>query len=153
MSRFWEFDSDVRLPWLEYGFSFLSGLPEEARRRRYLMPVQTFVDDSGGKGHSRYFVLAGLIADAESWLAFSDEWAAYLKQAPSIRRFKMRDAAARTGEFRNWEPQDRDDKLRGFAKIVNRHARLLTYTVIDLAAHAETWAKDKWKVSTDPYFW
>jgi hypothetical protein len=120
------------------GFAFLSGLPEPARRRRLLMPVQTFVDDSGGRGHSRYFVLAGLIGDAESWAEFSDEWGACLRETPAIRRFKMADAAGCSGQFRRFEPSERDDKLRQLCRIINRHKRLLTYTIIDLAAHAET---------------
>lgn len=29
------------------------------------MPVQAFVDDSGGNGHSKNFVLAGLVSNSE----------------------------------------------------------------------------------------
>ncbi len=104
------------------------------------MPVQVFVDDSGGRGHTQYFVLAGLIGDSESWATFSDEWDACLKERPSISQFKMREAARCTGEFRAFSRSERDDKLRQLCRIINRHPRLLTYTVIDLAAHAETWA-------------
>lgn len=140
-------------PWLPAGFEFLSGLPEPKRRRRRLMPVQAFVDDSGGRGHSQYFVLAGLIGDAESWASFSDEWDACLKATPAISRFKMRDAARCTGEFRSFSASARDDKLRQLCRIINQRPRLLTYTVIDLSAHAETWAKNIWAASRDPYFW
>jgi hypothetical protein len=143
----------VGAPWPPKGFAFLSGLPEAARRRRQLMPVQAFVDDSGGRGHSRYFVLAGLISDAERWAEFSDEWDACLKDRPAIRRFKMKDAAGCSGEFRPFKPSERDDKLRQFCRIINRYPRLLTYTIIDLASHAETWAKIKFGESKDPYFW
>jgi len=117
------------------------------------MPVQAFVDDSGGRGHSRYFVLAGLISDAERWAEFSDEWEACLKEKPSIRRFKMKDAAGCNGEFRPFKPSERDDKLRQLCRIINRHPKLLTYSIIDLAAHAETWRKAQFLASKDPYFW
>lgn len=117
------------------------------------MPVQAFVDDSGGRGHSRYFVLAGLITDAERWAEFSNEWDACLKARPSIRRFKMRDAAGCSGEFRSFTPSERDDKLRQFCRIINRHPKLLTYTIIDLDAYAETWAKGRFVAARDPYFW
>ena len=56
------------------------------------MPVQAFVDDSGGKGHGTHFVLAGLIADAENWAQFSDAWHLCLGQDPAIAYFKMREA-------------------------------------------------------------
>jgi hypothetical protein len=117
------------------------------------MPVQAFVDDSGGRGHSQFFVLAGLIADSENWATFSDEWNACLKERPAIQRFKMRDAAGCSGEFRGFQPSDRDSKLRQLCRIINRHANLLAYTIIDLTAHAETWAKIAWAESRDPYFW
>jgi hypothetical protein len=117
------------------------------------MPVQVFVDDSGGKGHSRFLVLAGLIADSENWAKFSDEWSLCIASPPSIRRFKMRDAAGRTGEFRQWSIPDRDQKVRLLCRIINRYVNLLTYTIIDLEAHAETWAKQLWTPSSSPYFW
>lgn len=118
-----------------------------------LMPVQAFVDDSGGRGHSRYFVLAGLVGEAESWAEFSDEWDACLKERPSIRRFKMKDAAGCSGEFHSFLPSQRDDKLRQLCRIINGRPRLLIYTVIDLDAHGETWAKTRFPESKDPYFW
>jgi hypothetical protein len=145
----------IALPsfWLPPQFEFLSGLPEAARRRRQLMPIQAFVDDSGGRGHSRYFVLAGLISDAERWAEFSNEWDACLKEKPSIRRFKMKDAAGCSGEFRFFKPSERDDKLRQFCRIINRHPKLLTYSIIDLNTPEETWAKSQFVESRDPYFW
>src|SRR4051812_36909596 len=142
----------VGAPWLPNGFAFLSGLHEAARRRRLIMPVQAFVDDSDGRGHSRYFVLAGLITYAERWAEFSNEWYACLKEKPSIRRFKMGDAAGCSGEFRSFTPSERDDKLRKFCRIINQHPKLLTYTIIDLDAHAETWGKSRFLASRDPYF-
>jgi hypothetical protein len=144
---------DGTRPWLPEGFAFLSGLPEAARRRRKLMPVQAFVDDSGGKGHSLFFVLAGLIADSEDWAAFSEQWSKCLALSPPIKRFKMREAAGCSGEFYNWRADARDDKLRALCRIINQHARLLTYTIIDLNALAETWARHSWTFSNDPYFW
>lgn len=134
-------------------WSFLSGLPEESRRRRVLVPIQAFVDDSGGKGSTRHFVLAALAGRSESWLQFSDEWSACLKDSPAIRSFKMRDAAGCSGQFGGMTEEQRDAKLRALAKIINRHARLITCTVIDLDAHADTWAKFAGKPQRDPYFY
>src|SRR4051812_869111 len=100
------------------------------------MPVQVFVDDSGGKGHGRFFVLAGLIADSEDWAEFSDEWSACLAEPPAVHAFKMREAAGCSGQFRSFSISERDTKLRALCRIINRHAKFCTYSIIDLHAHA-----------------
>ena len=72
------------------------------------MPVQAFVDDSGGKGHGTHFVLAGLIADAENWAQFSDAWHLCLGQDPAIAYFKMREATGLSGQFHRFSKPRRD---------------------------------------------
>lgn len=116
------------------------------------MPVQAFVDDSGGKGHSRHFVLVGLVSDSERWAKFSDEWLACLQQSPSVRIFKMRDAASCTGDFHRFTDSERNDRLRRLARIINRHVEFVIDTVIDLDAHSQTWARLP-KPRSDVYFW
>jgi hypothetical protein len=140
------------MPWLPPGFSFLSGLPEPARQRRQLMPVQAFVDDSGGKGHTRHFVLAGLLADAEAWADFSNEWRACLDQPPKVQIFKMKHAAGLSGHFYGWQEAARDKKLKALARVINGHAQISTHSMIDLDAFAQTWAKRP-KPQRDPYFY
>jgi hypothetical protein len=142
-----------RKPWLPPGFSFLSGLPEPARQRRILMTIQAFVDESGGKGQpGRHFVLAGLVSGAERWAEFSNEWRDALAQRPAIKYFKMKEAAGFSGQFWRWEKEPRDAKLRLLAAIINRYSRISTHSVIDLEAHAKTWAKMP-RPHKEPYFW
>lgn len=116
------------------------------------MPVQLFVDDSGGKGHSRHFVLAGLVSDSGRWERFCNEWQACLAENPPIPLFKMREAAALTGAFRRFTEKERDDRLKKLANIINNNVEFAIWTAIDLDAHAETWSKIG-KPSSDPYFW
>lgn len=132
--------------------SFLSGLPEARRKRRYLMPVQVFVDDSGGKGQGRHFILAGLIARSEQWAMFSDDWQQCLDQKPRLRYFKMREAASCTGQFHGLSGPDRDARLRELAAVINCYAKIVTYSGIDLDAHAETWAIRMHRPFNEPYF-
>lgn len=138
--------------WLPPGFEFLCGLDTGARLRRKIMPVHAFVDDSGGKGQSRHFVLAGLVSDSARWSAFSEDWRACLEQHPRIPVFKMREAAACSGAFRIFSPSQRDDRLRSFAQIINRYVEFAIWSVVDLEAHAETWAKFV-KPQSEVYFW
>lgn len=117
------------------------------------MPIQVFVDDSGGKGHTRHLVLAGLIATAEEWAEFSDEWVVRLSETPAISLFKMRDAAGCNGQFGRFTEEQRDKKLRVLAKVVNQYAKIGTYSIIDIEAHSKTWAMTNSKPVNEPYFW
>lgn len=116
------------------------------------MVAQVFVDDSGGNGHSRHFVLAGLASDSERWARFSTEWRACLDKPPQIKLFKMREAASLSGEFKVFSEQQRDERLRDLAKIINRYAEFALWTVIDLDAHAKAWAMLP-KPQSEVYFW
>ena len=116
------------------------------------MPVQLFVDDSGGKGHSRHFVLAGLVSNSERWQTFCNEWNACLAESPPISLFKMREAATLTGAFRRFSEEARDDRLRKLARVIDDHVEFAIWTAIDLEAHADTWSK-LGKPSSEPYFW
>lgn len=116
------------------------------------MPVQAFVDDSGGKGQSKHFVLAGLVSNSERWEHFSQEWSRCLDQSPRIDVFKMREAASRTGAFHRFSEEQRDSRLRTLAQIINRYAEFAIWTMIDLEAHAQMWAKLE-KPKSEVYFW
>jgi hypothetical protein len=116
------------------------------------MAVQAFVDDSGGKGQSRHFVLASLVSDAERWSTFAREWRQCLDKAPRIPIFKMREAASCTGAFRRFSEAQRDARLRTLAQLINRYVEFAIWTAIDLEAHARTWAKLP-KPQSEVYFW
>lgn len=116
------------------------------------MPVQVFVDDSGGKGHSQNFVLVGLVSNSERWARFSQEWRHCLDQPPRITIFKMREAASCTGAFTRFTEEQRDTRLRALAQIINRYAEFAIWTMIDLEAHEQTWAKLV-KPMSEVYFW
>lgn len=105
--------------WLPEGFSFLSGYPSEIRKRKVLMPIQVMADESGlGQGPVIY--MSSLMGPAEDWAAFADEWRAFRDQSPAIQYFKMKEAVGLSGEFYRFSEAERDAKLRGFARIINR---------------------------------
>jgi hypothetical protein len=116
------------------------------------MVTQAFVDDSGGKGTTRHFVLAALVGSSESWAEFSDEWAMVLRESPAVSVFKMKEAAGLSGQFRGMSGRQRDDKLRALARVINRQPRIATFSMIDLDAHAKTWASRP-RPQAEPYFW
>ena len=135
-----------------FGFSFLSGLPEPQRSKRIIMPIQAYVDESGGKGTTKLFTMAGLIADTSDWLDLSIEWEQCLKREPVIPVFKMRQAAGLSGPFRRLSSDARDEKLRELARIVNRHVNCSVFATYDIAAYADIVVPTTKKPFNSTYF-
>lgn len=78
------------------------------------MSVRAYIDDTGG-GVGPVFVLAGYIATAEQWTAFSNEWQALLDMKPRLERFKMSEAA-------NWSDQQWNERLPLFYRAIENYA-------------------------------
>ena len=114
--------------------------------------VQAYVDESGGKGHSAVFVFSALLAKAEDWAMFSDQWDSCLSEAPSIRYFKMSEAAGQpSGEFYQFSTTERDDKLKRLCSIINALAPTEVSRTLDIDVFVERWGKHP-KPFRDPYF-
>lgn len=107
-------------PWLQLGWTFLSGIPEPLRRERVIVAIQAWIDDSGGVEHPRH-VLAGQIAPAVMWAEFADEWAAALRATPTVHSFKMDDAVGRNNSWYRLSERERDAKLERLARIISRY--------------------------------
>lgn len=126
--------------WLPKGFSYLSGVPTPKRKRRILVPLQAWIDDSGVKGQGAWMALAGLIGSAEEWEEFTDLWDAELHREPPIDYLSTSDAATRTGQFSRWPVSKRDAKVRRLARIANRFPFTIVSISVDLAAYADFFA-------------
>lgn len=103
------------------------------------MPVQVCVDESGGsEAQGRFFVMAGVIAPAERMAFFSDEWQSCLDSKPSIKYFKMSEAANLRDEFdrKRFTAKQRDQKLIDLARIINKHIDYVLPVSIEVKAHA-----------------
>ncbi|HEV7264157.1 MAG TPA: DUF3800 domain-containing protein [Falsiroseomonas sp.] len=98
----------------------LSGTPDPERRRRLLLVLHVYIDDSG-QTEPPVFVLAGYVARAERWAEFSDAWKAALAGPPALDYFKMHEAFKREGQFKGWTVEARDKRLRLLAGIIREH--------------------------------
>lgn len=119
------------MSWLPRGFEFLSGLPEDKRRRRVLVVIQAFVDESGLDENATFFCMSAVIGRAEDWAIFSDEWQACLDAYPRIKYFKMAEAAKLRGQFFGLTEEQRDNKLRALRAVLNRHRRAVHNTAME----------------------
>jgi len=112
--------------------------------------LQAFIDDSGTGGP--LFVMAGCVATAEKWEAFTDEWEAVRKSGKAIAHLKMVEAFGLTGEFRGFSEKERDDKIYDLINVVNKYAALSAVCAIDGTAYQKLLAGGPAKTLDTPYF-
>jgi Protein of unknown function (DUF3800) len=96
--------------------ALVCGLPSLARSARDLVMLRCFVDESGF-GHGPVMVMAGLIADVESWARFSDDWQECLDMRPRLPFFHMAEMFADS-----WGDESKRRVAR-FQKIMATHAK------------------------------
>jgi hypothetical protein len=101
-------------------WALTSGYSSEIRAQKPLVMLQAYIDDSASDHGDQRLFLAGYINTADRWIRFSDAWAEELRQTPSIGYLKMSEANGFGGEFRGWDKTDRDEKIKGLARVI-RH--------------------------------
>ena len=116
------------------------------------MPIQVYVDDSGGIGQGPVFVMAGLLGWSEYWAQFSEAWKKVLDTPPRLGRFKMHDAAKLTGDFYGFLPEQRDAKLIELLRVIDAHELALISVILDLSAFGDTIRRNTSKPNNNPYF-
>jgi Protein of unknown function (DUF3800) len=98
-----------------------------------MLVAQAYVDDSG-KSEPPVYVLAGFVATAKTWAAFSDDWKEILSLGPlPLKYFKMAEAAScESGQFRFWSEERRNERVNQLVAVIKRH---LTYGVCSIIPH------------------
>ena len=98
------------------------GLPSPAREGRIFLALEAYIDDS--KTDGRVLVLAGFLAEAEKWAAFSTEWQALLNEL-NLPRFKMT-------RLKRFQPDKADEYAERFYRIVERYVVQGISSVIEI---------------------
>jgi hypothetical protein len=129
----------------------ISGLTLYERRRRPILVMEAYIDDSG-KGNPPVFLLAGFLSRAEQWEDFSEKWVDALRGSPKLDYFKMSEAAAFEGQFRGWNEEDRDARLAELVGIIKDHVLLGVSSVVYHRDYDEI-IKDKLSKETDNPYW
>jgi hypothetical protein len=93
------------------------GLPEEGRYR-FLMTLQSYIDDSG-QGHGPVYVLAGFVISVESGLELSTQWRSILDNGPRpLEYFKTFEAMNLRMQFIDWTEPERDECIDKLVSII-----------------------------------
>jgi hypothetical protein len=90
--------------------------------------LQAYFDDSGSQRGDRRLYIAGYLNSAGKWALFSEAWDEELRVSPSIEYFKMAEAFSFKNQFDGWHKSDRDEKLRGLARVI-RHFQPASFEV------------------------
>jgi len=88
--------------------------------------------------------LAGYIAPAEAWAAFSDEWQAILEMKPPLARFKMSEAHG------TWGEQLWNERLPLFYGAIERHVSAGVSMLIPYPEYSKVF-RDK-QYAANPYY-
>lgn len=96
------------------------------------MPIQIFIDESGGRTQGRYFVMAGLISTAEKWAAFSDAWRGCLDRAPRWKSLHMTEVASKRRRAGDEKRVVIEGKLLELSAIIGEHVEAGIYIEIEV---------------------
>lgn len=110
-------------------------LPVDERARRLVLALTAYIDDSGGRGYSPVFVLAGYLASVERWADFSLEWRALLDEA-GLPAFHTSQVWRLEWRLIAQGPLRRDRLLVRAVDCIRRHAERAFVVSVGLDAHA-----------------
>jgi len=113
--------------------------------------MQAYIDDSASQTGECVLWLAGYLNSAGDWAMFSQAWDDELKQAPSIGYLKMSEALFFKGEFKGWDTAQRDEKLRGFARVI-RHFQPASFGMSISLAQFDKWVSGKGPHGLSAYY-
>jgi hypothetical protein len=94
------------------------------------------LDDSGEMDRTinPVFVLAGFIAESESWASFSHDWGAALDAPRSLNYFKMVESANLRDQFDGWSREQANAKIYDLVSVIKKYAGIRISVSIDKRA-------------------
>lgn len=116
-----------------------------------MVVLQGFVDDSSSDVGDRRTFLAAYINTKERWESFERQWDKELV-ADSLEYFKMSEAGALQGQFRDWDGERRDAKVLALAKIIEQHRPWFVFCSVSRNEYAEILAPVAPYGLKNPYF-
>lgn len=134
--------------------ALISGYPRKVRDSRLYWMWQAFIDDSRSWEGERLLVLGGFVATIPQWKAFNDEWQQMLDMKPSIKYFKMNEAAKARGQFLYWSEERITERVQRAYKVIEEIGiPLQASVIIRLDAFYEIFTEEYWeKNAINPYY-
>ena len=128
-------------------WALLCGLHSLKREGWRRLVLQAYIDHSCEAGT---FVLAGYLAAAEEWAAFSKEWKELLDDQPVLKRIEMQEMA---------QSPERMERASRLYRTIERHVRIAVSCIIPVDELRQAVRQFNWPSYTinvekieDPYF-
>lgn len=120
--------------------------------------IRAFFDESEFRD---VFLVAGWVADCETWSRFTEDWQSVLDAEPRIDYFKHHEAKGFTGQFSGWSESDAEAKIAALVDVVCRHEMYGVVSGLSTDVHKAAFAGSTvpWKVlrsvlkTIHPYQW
>lgn len=114
--------------------------------------LEIYIDDSGKENDSPSFVLAGYLASAEAWSAFSQQWQGILDDA-NIPAFHMVEAWRMGHKYRHLGILGRNQLVQDLLSCITQYVEHAFVLSIDLEAYRHWFAREEEPdlVPTRPY--
>lgn len=111
--------------------------------------LKAYLDDSTMNG--TVAVLAGWVAPAETWAAFSREWDEALRMSPRIEYFKWAEAYNFVGEFHGISEASRDEKVKLLVSVIAEFRPLGLACSVPLDLYQSIFGGNPDRVLRNPY--
>jgi len=129
------------------------GFSEQVRRRRCMVVLQGFVDESGkglGKKDGNVYALAGFVSTAPLWEEFSSDWERICLQDPKTPDFHMRHAH-RLKQYK-WTEAERDKRIGELVGLIRSKAQYRIDAVLGKPNYERLVREKIPEQIDDPYF-
>lgn len=98
-----------------------AGLHGWSGRRRVVVVLWAYFDESGSHQQSEVFTLAGLVSTAKRWEHFSAAWLRTLRRFGLTSPFHTQECMNRRGQFKDWPEDRRIRLLQELARLIKAH--------------------------------
>lgn len=129
------------------------GFSERVRKRRCMVVLQGFVDESGSGGGATagsVYVLAGFVSTAPLWEEFSVEWERICAHKPKTPNFHMK-KAIRLKEY-GWSEAERDKRIGELVTLICGKAKYRIDAVLSKPNYEQVVRGKIPQEIDDPYF-
>jgi hypothetical protein len=107
------------------------------------MAFKALFDESGVTGTNRFMCMAGIFGQADELERLTAEWEKHLaaRHPGRIGYFKLDEALGLDGEFKFWQPANRDLKVRQMADLLDQARVREIAAVMDLTAYHQAFSR------------
>ncbi|HEY1752027.1 MAG TPA: DUF3800 domain-containing protein [Caulobacteraceae bacterium] len=111
-------------------------------RRRAIMIIRAYLDESGSHAGSKHLVVGGYVGRLGQWGAFDKAWRRFIGRA-QIGYLHTKEAKSGRGQFKNRPLDVRREFLVQAERLANKHLAFRLFVTLDLAEFERFYVADR----------